>query len=121
MVTDCDADSCALISGTSFAAPHVAGALPLLMQAFPEMSGSEALDLLLRSVRAAARRATPSTAVAGWTSTGPTRWPRRAHRRFHPNVALAPRPVPRGSCKLGRVRISGRRGGQRHARSSGRR
>ena len=51
VVTDCDADTCALISGTSFAAPHVAGALALLMQAFPSMTGRQALDLLLRSAQ----------------------------------------------------------------------
>jgi subtilisin family serine protease len=54
VVTDCDADTCALISGTSFAAPHVAGALALLMQAFPEMSGRQALDLLLRAAQGGA-------------------------------------------------------------------
>jgi subtilisin family serine protease len=53
VVTDCDADTCALISGTSFAAPHVAGALALLMQAFPDMTGRQALDLILRSAQTA--------------------------------------------------------------------
>ena len=51
VVTDCDADTCALISGTSFAVPHVAGALALLMQAFPEMTGRQALDLILRTAQ----------------------------------------------------------------------
>ncbi len=51
VVTDCDADTCALISGTSFAAPHVAGALALLMEAFPAMTGKDALDLVLRSAQ----------------------------------------------------------------------
>ena len=32
VVTDCDAQTCAIISGTSFAAPHVAGALALLLR-----------------------------------------------------------------------------------------
>jgi len=49
VVTDCDPETCAIVSGTSFAAPHVAGALALLLQAFPEMNGRQALDLLLRS------------------------------------------------------------------------
>jgi subtilisin family serine protease len=53
VVTDCDAQTCALISGTSFAAPHVAGALALLMQAFPNMTGRQALDLILRSAQGA--------------------------------------------------------------------
>jgi subtilisin family serine protease len=53
VVTDCDAETCALISGTSFAAPHVAGALALLMQAFPDMTGRQALDLILRSAQGA--------------------------------------------------------------------
>jgi subtilisin family serine protease len=49
VVTDCDPDTCAIVSGTSFAAPHVAGALALLMQAFPALNARQALDLLLRS------------------------------------------------------------------------
>ena len=31
VVTDLDPDTCAIVSGTSFAAPHVAGALALLL------------------------------------------------------------------------------------------
>jgi subtilisin family serine protease len=38
-----------LVSGTSFAAPHAAGALALLMEAFPTLTGRQAVDLLLRS------------------------------------------------------------------------
>jgi subtilisin family serine protease len=53
VVTDCDAATCAIISGTSFAAPHVAGALALLMQAFPDLTGRQALDLMLRSAQGA--------------------------------------------------------------------
>ena len=53
VVTDCDPDTCAIVSGTSFAAPHVAGALALLLQAFPEKNGRQVLDLLLRSTATA--------------------------------------------------------------------
>jgi subtilisin family serine protease len=51
VVTDCDPETCAIVSGTSFAAPHVAGALALIMDAFPEFSGRQALDLLLRGAQ----------------------------------------------------------------------
>jgi subtilisin family serine protease len=39
------------VNGTSFAAPHVAGALALLIEAFPNLTGKQAVDLLLRSAR----------------------------------------------------------------------
>lgn len=41
--------SCWLLSGTSFSAPQVAGALALLLQAFPSLTGRQAVDILLRT------------------------------------------------------------------------
>jgi subtilisin family serine protease len=46
------------VNGTSFAAPHVAGALALLLEAFPNLTGKQAVDLLLKSARDAG---TPGT------------------------------------------------------------
>ena len=46
IVTNCDGTSCWEVSGTSFAAPHVAGAVALMMDAFPNLSAKEALAIL---------------------------------------------------------------------------
>ena len=40
-----------LFSGTSFAAPQVAGAVALLKQAFPNLTGAEMVEILLESAR----------------------------------------------------------------------
>jgi len=40
-----------IISGTSFAAPQIAGAVALLAQAFPSMTGAEIVDLLLSTAQ----------------------------------------------------------------------
>lgn len=40
-----------LVSGTSFAAPQIAGAVALLKQAFPNLSGAQMVDILLASAR----------------------------------------------------------------------
>ncbi|MFN3352871.1 MAG: S8 family peptidase [Brevundimonas sp.] len=61
VITDCDSTGCWRISGTSFASPHVAGALALLLQAFPNLTGREAVDILLRSARDAGEPGTDST------------------------------------------------------------
>ncbi|MEZ5655640.1 MAG: S8 family peptidase [Sphingobium sp.] len=52
-----------LYSGTSFAAPQVAGAAALLAQAFPNLSGAQIVDLLLQSADDAG--ATGTDAVYG--------------------------------------------------------
>jgi hypothetical protein len=40
-----------VFSGTSFAAPQIAGAVALLLQAFPNLTANEVVDLLLRTAR----------------------------------------------------------------------
>ncbi|HEX6859845.1 MAG TPA: S8 family peptidase [Caulobacteraceae bacterium] len=49
IITDCDGTSCWRVSGTSFSSPQVAGALALLLQAFPNLTGREAADILFRT------------------------------------------------------------------------
>ena len=44
-------DTSYLWSGTSFAAPQISGAIALLAQAFPNLSGAQIVDLLFRTAR----------------------------------------------------------------------
>jgi hypothetical protein len=47
ITTDCDTTgNCFVVSGTSFSAPTAAGALALLLQAFPTLTGKQAIALL---------------------------------------------------------------------------
>ncbi|RZI99504.1 MAG: peptidase S8 [Brevundimonas sp.] len=53
IITGCDGTSCFRVNGTSFSAPAVAGALALLLQAFPNLTGREAVQILLTTAREA--------------------------------------------------------------------
>jgi hypothetical protein len=39
-------NNCVLVSGTSFAAPHIAGSIALLLQAFPNLTAAQAVNIL---------------------------------------------------------------------------
>ena len=47
----CDDTSVCLWSGTSFAAPQISGAVALLAQAFPKLTGAQIVDILFKSAR----------------------------------------------------------------------
>ncbi|SJM65799.1 Protease [Brevundimonas diminuta 3F5N] len=49
VVVDCEDTSCWRVSGTSFSAPAVAAAMALLKEAFPNLSGKEIVEILLRT------------------------------------------------------------------------
>lgn len=50
-----------LFSGTSFSAPQIAGAVALVRQAFPNLSGAQVVDLLLSTARDAGAAGTDAT------------------------------------------------------------
>lgn len=49
LASSCDSSGCFIISGTSFAAPEIAGSLALLLQVFPNLTGRQAVDILFTS------------------------------------------------------------------------
>lgn len=46
LISGCDNSSCWELSGTSFSSPMAAGALALLLQAFPNLTGEQAVNIL---------------------------------------------------------------------------
>jgi len=65
VLTDCTTtatgSSCWRVNGTSIAAPHVAASLALLLDGFPNLTGREAVDVLLRTARDLGDPGTDST------------------------------------------------------------
>lgn len=53
IITGCDGTQCFRVNGTSFSAPAVAGALAVLLQAFPNLTGRQAVEILLTTAREA--------------------------------------------------------------------
>jgi subtilisin family serine protease len=65
VVTDCGRRECKLVSGTSFSAPYVAGALALIMDARPAFTSRDAIAVLLRSARPIAAPEDPAERHVG--------------------------------------------------------
>ncbi len=47
--TDCMPGTCSVVDGTSFATPHIVGALALLLSGFPNLTGAQAVQILLQT------------------------------------------------------------------------
>ncbi|WP_409019910.1 S8 family peptidase [Brevundimonas vesicularis] len=61
IVVDCQDTSCWRVNGTSFSAPAVAAAMALLKEAFPNLSGRDIVDILLRTAQDAGDAGTDTT------------------------------------------------------------
>ena len=56
IIVGCESNRCQRVSGTSYATAYVAGAIALLLDAFPHLDGREAARLLLKTARDAGTR-----------------------------------------------------------------
>lgn len=65
VVSNCSSTSCLSGSGTSFAAPQVAGALALMLQAFPNLTGKQALNILMTTATDAGAKGTDAVYGVG--------------------------------------------------------
>ena len=78
-----------LISGTSFSAPQITGAVALLAQAFPNLTGKQIVDLLLRTARDAGASGTDSTYGRGILDIGKAFEPQGTTTLAGGTIALA--------------------------------
>ena len=79
-----------VISGTSFAAPQVAGAVALLAQAFPNLSGRQIVEILLTSARDAGAAGIDATYGRGILDIARAFAPQGTTRLAGSGTALAP-------------------------------
>jgi hypothetical protein len=84
-----------LFSGTSFAAPQIAGAAALLLQAFPNLTASQVVDLLLRNAREAGDPGTDTTYGRGLLDVGRAFAPQGTTR-----LATSPEALPLGDTSV---------------------
>lgn len=61
LIVDCGDGRCRRVSGTSFATAYVAGGIALMLEAFPQMDGRKAAQLLLKTARDIGTRGPDST------------------------------------------------------------
>jgi len=60
IIVSCDSVRCSKASGTSYATAYVAGAIALMLDAFPHLDGRQAAQMLLKTARDAGPRGTDS-------------------------------------------------------------
>lgn len=78
------------VSGTSFSAPQIAGAVALLRQAFPNLTAAETVDLLLRTARDAGAAGIDPTYGRGILDIGRAFAPQGTTTLAGSSVAMAP-------------------------------